>query len=115
MLAAIIPRGDEAWFFKLTGPDEPTNSQTDAFEQLIKSVRFSEGSTGEPQWSLPTGWTQKPGSAMRFATLEATVDGQTLECSVSKLPRTEQPWDDYLLANINRWRGQLQLSPIAHR
>jgi hypothetical protein len=49
---------------------------------------------------------------MRFATLEIEVDGETLECSVSKLPRTEQPLQDYLLANINRWRGQLQLPPI---
>ncbi len=113
MLAAIIPRGQEAWFFKLTGPDTATASQAEAFTQLIKSLRFSAGPSGEPQWALPPGWTQQPGNAMRFATLEIDADGESLECSVSKLSRTEQPLEDYLLANINRWRGQLHLASIA--
>lgn len=112
MLAAIIPHGDEAWFFKLTGPDAATNSQREAFEKLIQTVKFPAGAEGDPQWTLPEGWTQQPGSAMRFATLEVSADGETLECSVSKLPLNGQPLEDYLLANINRWRGQLQLPPI---
>jgi hypothetical protein len=50
---------------------------------------------------------------MRFATLEIQADGETLECSVSRLPRSDQPLGEYILANINRWRGQLGLKPAA--
>lgn len=112
MLAAIVPHGEMAWFFKLTGPDVATESQTATFESLIKSLHFADGPSGDPQWTLPSGWTQKPGTAMRFATLEVEANGETLECSVSQLPRADQPWEDYLLANINRWRGQLRLPAI---
>jgi hypothetical protein len=113
-LGAIIPRGDEAWFFKLMGPDSATASQAASFEGLIKSLRFSTEASGEPQWTLPSGWTQQPepGNAMRFATLTIDVEGEKLECTVSKLPFS-QPLDEYLLANINRWRGQIRLPPLA--
>jgi hypothetical protein len=112
MLAAIIPHGDEAWFFKLTGPDTAAGSQAEAFEQLVKSVQLPEGS-GDPKWDLPSGWVQKPGNAMRFATLELDAGGEKLECTVSRLPGNEANWEDYVLANVNRWRGQLSLPQIA--
>ena len=112
MLAAIIPRDKEAWFFKLTGSNVAAAAVLDGFQALIKSVHFSEGETAEPQWTLPSGWKQQPGNEMRFATITAEANGETVECSVSRLPRTSQPLDDFLLANINRWRGQMRLAPL---
>jgi hypothetical protein len=112
MLAAIIPRGEEVWFFKLTGPNAAASAQKEGFEELIKSITFTEGANAEPQWKLPLGWSQGPGNAMRFATLTAEANGESMECTVSKLPRTEQSLDDFLLANINRWRGQMRQPPI---
>lgn len=59
-------------------------------------------------WGMPEGWVQQPGDQFRFATL---VDARTqppLTVTVSRLPARQGS----LLANVNRWRGQLSLAPI---
>jgi hypothetical protein len=115
MLAAIIPVGGEVWFFKMTGSNNPVNALAEQFESFIKSVRFAEGPSGEPQWKLPPGWTQQSGNEMRFATILIETNVETVECTVSKLGLADQSLkslDDFLMANINRWRGQLRLVPI---
>ncbi len=66
MLAAIVPHGDTAWFFKLSGPVEAVGKQADTFQSLIKSIGFPKSGGGKPTWKLPEGWHEKPGSQMRF-------------------------------------------------
>jgi len=57
------------------------------------------------RWTLPARWTEsRGGSAMRYATLKAPVDGR-LDVSVTVLPG-EAGGE---LANVNRWRGQIGL------
>lgn len=57
-------------------------------------------------YQLPPGWTQQPGTDMRFATLIAPDKTQ--------IAITVFPGDvGGELANINRWRKQLDLAPIA--
>lgn len=108
MLGGIIFQGPQAWFFKMLGPDAAVQDQMEEFLAFAKSIRF-EG--GEPKWDLPEGWSEQPGNQFRFATL--TVDGSNppVETSVTVLPNDEGSEDEYVLANINRWRGQLQLPP----
>lgn len=60
------------------------------------------------KWSVPKGWTQTPGSGMRFATLTPPAAGGKAECSVICLPG--QAGGE--LANVNRWRGQIGLEPL---
>jgi len=61
-------------------------------------------------WTAPSGWTAKPASAMRKATYTITGDGDvTADLSITAFPGSVG--GD--LANINRWRGQVQLPPIA--
>ena len=108
MLAAMIADGGQVWFVKLMGPAEPVGRVADGFQQLVESIRWADD-PAEPTWDLPEGWAQRPGDARRFATLVA--DG--LETSVSSLPNPSADWDGYVLANLNRWRGQLQLAPIS--
>lgn len=110
MLGAIVPHKSQLWFFKLTGPVDPVSAQTDAFRELIASLAFN--AKGEPEWSMPAGWNQKPGSGMRFSTLTIGVEAP-LEVTVIALPGDEGPLPPQLLANINRWRNQLTLPPIA--
>jgi hypothetical protein len=56
-------------------------------------------------WTLPARWTEsRGGSAMRYATLKAPVNGR-LDVSVTVLPG-EAGGE---LANVNRWRGQIGL------
>ncbi len=64
----------------------------------------------EMTWTVPKGWRQLPGErAMRVATFEATSGANTVEVAVSAFPGRAGG----LLSNMNRWRGQLNLDPIA--
>ena len=111
MLAAIIPRDSQAWFFRLLGPAEAVQAQTADFRALVQSVHFAAG--GTPEWKLPQGWEQKPASGMRHATIEIASSAGPLDLSVTVLPRNEPDQDTYTLSNVNRWRGQLGLAPLA--
>ncbi len=59
------------------------------------------------QWTLPSGWSAKPASGMRLATIIIPVsDHKTIEASI-----TEFGGD--LSGNINRWRRQVSLPPLS--
>src|SRR5262245_22686129 len=62
MLGAIIPRAEQAWFFKMSGPAAAVETQAVAFRKLIESVRFGPESNAQPSWTLPEGWTSRPGN-----------------------------------------------------
>ncbi len=110
LLGVIVPQGTTTWFFKLTGPIADVQPQMEPFLKFAQSIRFSDKG---PEWSLPEGWKQSPGSSMRFATIRIPAEGEPLEMSVIPLPTAEGEWDGYLLSNVNRWREQLQLPPIS--
>ncbi len=42
LLVAIIPQGENIWFFNFSGPAKTVTDQKPAFEGLLKSVRFAE-------------------------------------------------------------------------
>jgi hypothetical protein len=63
-----------------------------------------------PQWSVPADWQPGNPSSMRRATfLVKGADGETAEIAVSVFPGDVGG----LMANINRWRGQIGLGPVA--
>jgi hypothetical protein len=108
MLVAIVPHGNDATFFKLTGPIEQVDSITGDVKNFVESLTVADG--GAPTWKLPDGWREEAGNEFRRATILVPAGNTTLELAVSQLPWQQN--DDYLLSNINRWRGQMQLSPI---
>lgn len=109
MLAAIVPHGEEAYFFKVTGPIERVAATRPDFFSLVKSVAFENG---KPQWELPSGWSQSEGSPGQIASI--TIPGESkLDLVVSSLALPQGDLRGYLLANVNRWRGQMGLSPVA--
>ena len=59
------------------------------------------------KWTLPKGWTETPGSGMRYATLTPPGGGR-VEMSVVVLPGAAGGE----MANVNRWRGQIGLPPL---
>jgi len=111
MLAAIVPKDNQTWFFKLVGPPPAVNRQQDDFATLVKSVRFA-GEMALPAWELPAGWRQRGASGMRYATIEVEEEDRKLEITVIPL-ETMGELDEYVKSNINRWRGQLGLAPVA--
>jgi len=61
-------------------------------------------------WSAPAHWAAKPASAMRKGSYAITDDsGETADLSITAFPG-DVGGD---LANVNRWRGQIQLPPLA--
>jgi hypothetical protein len=61
--------------------------------------------SGDLVWTVPAGWTPLPPAEMRFAGYAVSAEDPNAMLTVAKLG--PQP----LLANINRWEGQLSLPP----
>src|SRR5262245_2661632 len=110
LLGAIVPQGQQTWFFKLTGRLELVKPQLEPFLAFMKSVRLTDKG---PEWALPEGWEQLPGSDIRFATLKIPTEKKPLEMTVIPLPTGPGDAEDYLLDNVNRWRDQLRQEPIS--
>lgn len=112
MLTAIIaepgtdPAEGKAWFFKLVARGEDLDGLRKSFDEFLASVELPGGGAS-PTWTLPEGWTEKPASGMRVATIEAQHDGKTVEVAVSSLPLSGD-WDDFVQRNTARWLDQLQ-------
>lgn len=106
---AIVPLKTELWFFKVTGPIEDVKQQDADLRKFLESVRFDKG---EPSWTLPEKWKQEPGAGFIHAIIRIPTDTEPLEFSVSRLVRGESPLEEQLLANVNRWRGQISLPPV---
>ncbi|HEY2883152.1 MAG TPA: hypothetical protein VGJ15_11980 [Pirellulales bacterium] len=118
MLAAIVPHGENAWTFKLTGPVAVVGGLIDQFESFLQSVSFPASAGGRPKWTLPKDWQEAAGGgAMRYATISIPnpgAGGKPLEISVVPVPWVaDGKEDERLLLNVNRWRNQMELEPIA--
>lgn len=107
ILAAIIERGNELWFFKAQGTRPQVERIKPEFLQILKSVRFEPSSSEPLRLELPEGWTKKAGSGLRYATL-VSREGNP-EVSVVVLPRIE----GFLEANVSRWCSQIGLPALS--
>lgn len=119
-LIVIDEANENGWFFKLLGPIDEVRATTVAngkapFFQLIDSIKFVDG---KPTWKVPAGWKQLPDDDPRnttprfprFATILTGADDDAAEFTVSKLGFKDFQVDDYVLFNVNRWRGQVGLA-----
>jgi len=110
ILGAILPQGEVTWFVKLQGPVKSSREAVEPFLRFVRSIDFPEG---KPVWKLPESWKEgtNPEGKGRFATLEVPLGSETLEVTVTELKSSGSDPESYLLANINRWRNQLQQPP----
>jgi len=105
MIVGMFDRPKATWFFKATGDQEIVDVKQNQIFELLRGVTF-EGD--EPKWELPEGWTVGPKKTSRFAPLATLIidaDSKT-QLTISSLGPNQN-----LLANANRWRGQLSLAP----
>jgi hypothetical protein len=112
MLAAILIAGQQAWFFKLTGPADAVTARDAQFQEFLKSFELTAGADGKPKWKLPEGWREQAAGGVRYATLLIGAGEKPLDLSVTVLQTPPGDEADYLLSNINRWRSQMQLPPV---
>jgi hypothetical protein len=137
LLGAIIPHDGKVWFIKFTAPDSVASAQKSNFDAFVHSLQFaavrpSESLAGPPAprstdsakvapppqgsvrlaaWKTPEGWTEQPGSnAMRVTSFRVGAGAQAAEVILSRIPQSNA---GSFLDNINRWRGQVGLEPIA--
>jgi hypothetical protein len=110
-LGAIFPAKGESWFARVQGAEARVTPLVDAFETFVKSFRFT-GKADEPiTWTLPPGWEkdrerdESKAIFKRFATIKLK-DQPELEVVVAQAGGT-------VLDNVNRWRGQIGLKPLA--
>ena len=61
------------------------------------------------RWTAPGDWTPKPGSAMRKGSYAVKGPGGDADLAITAFPGDTGG----LEANLNRWRGQVGLSPLA--
>jgi hypothetical protein len=59
-------------------------------------------------WTAPAHWKVKPGSAMRKGSYAITGDGGEADLAITAFPGDVGGE----LANLNRWRGQIQLPAV---
>ena len=113
MLGGIVIAGEQGWFLKLQGPDAAVSKLSKPFREFVASIKIPAAG-GNITWTTPEGWKEEGPTGLRFATLIApSAEGATpIELSISKLPYQADSENEYLLANFNRWRGQLSLPPI---
>ena len=78
-------------------------------EASMASTPVPTASGGDLAWEAPASWQSRQASAMRKGTYVMTAEcGATAELAITAFPG-DVGGD---LANVNRWRGQLQLAPI---
>ncbi|MEM8865125.1 MAG: hypothetical protein AAGF31_06210 [Planctomycetota bacterium] len=61
-------------------------------------------------YKLPDGWVELPPNSMRIANLRTSEDQDAATVTASRFPAVAAMSD--VLANVNRWRGQVGLAPI---
>ncbi len=79
-------------------PKEPTGA--------LAGVAPAAAPARGPRWKTPTGWKERGADGMRAATL--LPPGGGVEVTVIALPGDVGGE----LANVNRWRGQIGLTPL---
>ncbi len=128
IITVMIHRPAASWFYKLQGDAAPVEAHRAAFLDFIKSVRLGESgaalsspvpaapaapavpTSGVFAKAAPGSWTPLPAGQMQLAKFAVPeVRGATAQVSVSVFDTDTGG----TLANVNRWRRQIGLAPIA--
>ncbi|HNQ73448.1 MAG TPA: hypothetical protein PKN95_07580 [Verrucomicrobiota bacterium] len=132
IVTVMLHRGATSWFFKLQGSSPLVEAETPKFLKFLQSVKIEAASSPElpaghpplvddrgtgaspaararrdgPTWTVPGGWREIDGGQFLFAKFViADPAGNQAAVNVS----TSAGDGGGLIANVNRWRGQLGL------
>ena len=87
----------------------PVGAATGPVEGNMANATVPTG-TSELAWTAPAHWDRKPPGPMRRGSFGVKGDnGATADLSITAFPGETGG----LLANLNRWRGQVGLGPLA--
>ncbi len=134
ILGAIVPFNGNTWFFKMIGPDALVEGAKPCFLQLLRTLRPAAAAIGAAPamppaggpagmagmavpvaqgsglaWTAPGAWRSEAPGPMRKATYAVPgTGGEAADFSITAFPGDVGGE----LANVNRWRGQVQLPPV---
>ena len=81
MLAAMVPKGSDVWFFKVKAAKEPVALLVKPFREFVEGIQFEQG---VPDLNtLPEGWTRGGERPFRYATLDVVTTAGDLDVSGS--------------------------------
>ena len=129
ILVAMATIEGTTWFFKLTGTDELVAQEKANLKGFLEKVELHAATEddphaglasapptqspppaapapGLPKWTVPAGWTAATPGPMLLASFDLSGGGGKV--TVSSLGGD----GGGLLMNVNRWRGQIGLSPV---
>jgi len=130
LLVAMLSKEGTSWFFKMTGDDLLVRQQKPVFLEFLKSIKFKV--PGEPVkfakaarpvstnvkrvpqensdnsiWAVPPGWQEvAAGQELVAKFVIPGENGAKAELNIGQA-------GGGLLRNVNRWRNQLGLAPVA--
>ena len=132
-LLALLRQDKDTWLFPFIADQKLVRAESENFIQFLKSCSLRSeknkpilakspvplaktretGSTKSPKnpwsWSKPSSWGEGKASSMRVGSFKVTgPNGTQLDISVTSFPGDVGG----LLANVNRWIGQIDLAPI---
>ena len=140
MLGAILPHDGQTWYVKLMGSAATLEKAKPAYDAFLASLHFAhDGHTHDDPhasaaaaptssgdvvsrghataddklaaFAVPSGWTQEAPRPMRSLTFRTGSDAGAAEVVVVKLAGNNiGPLED----NVNRWRAQVGLPPVAN-
>ncbi len=130
ILAAILRKPDRIWLVNLTGAESVVVEENERFFEFLRSIEFktedipaasagnmadqslpsgSVSNADNPDWVVPDSWEPGRVSNMRRGSFQVRGDnGLMVDIAVTSFPGDVGG----MLANINRWRGQIGLGPI---
>jgi hypothetical protein len=125
ILGALVSFDGSTWFFKLMGPAATVADAKPAFLDFLQTVKPPAAGAAAPgdmastpvptargdslAWTAPAHWAATAPSAMRRGSYVVSgADGTTADMSITAFPGDVGGE----LANLNRWRGQIQLPPL---
>lgn len=122
--AAVFPRNGILWFVKMSGEESVVSREQENFKKFLASISMHDpepdtsvasaaaedsGAPDTAKWKIPSTWEATAAGQMIMAAYTAkTKAGASADITVSSFPGAVGG----LLANVNRWRNQVQLAPI---
>ncbi len=104
-----VPKEKEADMPAASDPGAAAGPAAPAPGASMADTAVPTASGSDLSWQAPASWVQKPAGAMRKASFSVPADAGECDLSVTAFPGDVGGE----LANVNRWRGQIALPPLA--
>lgn len=85
-------------------PSAPSSSNM----QVLPGMEEAANEAGQISYTTPEGWSDLPASGIRKAFLQVSGDAGTADLTITAFPGDVGG----MLANINRWAGQIGIEPL---